>query len=79
MPPGHHDRSRADAGRFTTMYDEGACIATPALEHIERANRDASEARLARSAARSGDGPIGRLLAAPGHLARIVSELRRGR
>jgi hypothetical protein len=29
------------------MYDEGACLATPALELIERANRDAAEARLA--------------------------------
>ena len=50
---GSHDRTRADAGRFGTMYDEGACMATPALELIERANRDAAAARAAR-ATRSG-------------------------
>jgi hypothetical protein len=76
-----YDRSRADAGRFGTMYDEGACMATPALELIERANREAAEAR--RATRRSGSSgawrfPIAAVGAMAGRLARRVG-LRGGR
>jgi hypothetical protein len=47
------------SGRFGTFYDEGACLATPAFESLERAQRDAVERRLEREVRR----PSGRIRA----------------
>jgi hypothetical protein len=53
------------------MYDEGACLVTPALELIERANREAAEARLA-TARGSGSWPLRRWAAVRTLAARVV-------
>ena len=77
MPARRIERTRADAGRFGTMYDEGACMATPALELIERANREAAEARLAGAPGVTGGGGLVRsILGAPGRLVCSLSTRR---
>jgi hypothetical protein len=60
------------------MYDEGACMATPALELIERARRDASEARLAMDVAGVQRSPWRSILTAPVRLLRSIRSVGRG-